>query len=224
MFWPFLKEILPILGQGLVKTLIFTILSSSIGLLIGIAIAHLMLSRSAIARRSADYYVDIFRNLPLLVLLLWSYYALPIYLGIHISRDSAGLWALSLYAGAFYGEVIRGGLQSVDRTQREVCITLAFSKFEALFFVVYPQALRACLPALVGQTIINMKNTTLLSVIGVAELSYEGSYLATQTYRPMEIYTVVGVFYLAILIPLNKLARYVERRLLHVTEATPGRE
>lgn len=224
MDWLFLKEIAPVLGQGLWKTLIFTLLSSLIGLVIGIGIAHLQIAQRRILRRIGSAYVDVFRNLPLLVLLLWSYYALPIYLGLDISKEAAGLWALAFYAGAFYGEVLRGGLQAVDRTQREVCVTLGFSKLESLLYVIYPQALRASMPALVGQTIINMKNTTLLSVIGVAELSYEGSYLASQTYRPMEIYSVVGLCYLAILIPLNKLARYVERRYLGLAESPMGRE
>jgi len=210
----FMLRIWPELLRGLGTTLLYTLLSCMAGLVIGVIVAQSQIKNVPVLRQIARIQIEVFRNLPLLVVLLWSYYALPIYLGIDVSKEAAGLVALSLYAGAFYGEILRGSVQSIDKSQAEMSSVLGLSRLQTEVYVIYPQAFRSALPALMGQTIMNMKNTTLLSVIAVAELAYYGSHLSSTTFRPMEIYTLVGLIFLAVLVPMNSLSRWIERRFL----------
>ena len=154
----------------------------------------------------------VFRNIPLLVWLLWSYYALPIFVELNITKETAGVLALSLYVAAYYAEILRAGIQSIERGQTDAATALGMSYGQSMHRIVLPQALRRMVPPLSGQTIIQMKNTTLLSVITIPDLLYQASYISSFTYKPMEVYTAVGVIFLAILVPLTFVSRKLEEQ------------
>jgi polar amino acid transport system permease protein len=199
-----------LLWWGLLITLRYTAVTAVLGLLIGLVVAIAQLSRSRLLSYAGRAFVEFFRNIPLLVWLLWSYYALPIFLGIDISKEIAGIVALSLYVASYYAEILRAGIQSIDRGQTDASQALGMSYAQAMRRIILPQAVRRMIPPLSGQTIIQMKNTTLLSVITIPDLLYQAGYISSFTYRPMEVYTAVGVAFLVILVPLTYLARRLE--------------
>jgi polar amino acid transport system permease protein len=199
-----------LLCQGLLVTMLYTIGTIATGLLIGLPIGLAQLSRHLPLRVFGRIYVEFFRNIPLLVILLWSYYALPIFLHVNITKAWAGYSSLSLYIGAFYAEILRAGVEGVDPGQVDAATALGMSAGQRMRRVILPQAIRRMLPPLVGQSIIQMKNTTLLSAITVPDLLYQGGYISSFTYRPMEVYTAVAAIFLIILVPLTALARRIE--------------
>lgn len=208
--WSIIADNQHLLWWGLAKTLQYTIVTSIAGLIIGLFVALAQLSRFWLFRYSGRGFVEFFRNIPLLVWLLWSYYALPIFAGINISKEMAGVVALSLYVASYYAEILRAGIQSIDKGQADAARGMGMSDMQAMRRIILPQALRRMIPPLSGQTIIQMKNTTLLSVITIPDLLYQASYISSFTYRPMEVYTAVGVIFLVILVPLTYLARRLE--------------
>jgi polar amino acid transport system permease protein len=199
-----------LLWQGLLVTLLYTVATIVSGLGIGFAVGLAQLSRLLPVRLLGRIYVEFFRNIPLLVILLWSYYALPIFLHVNITKAWAGYLSLSLYIAAFYAEILRGGVEGIDPGQVDAATALGMSAGQRMRRVILPQAIRRMLPPLVGQSIIQMKNTTLLSAITVPDLLYQGSYVSSFTYRPMEVYTAVAAIFLIILVPLTALARRME--------------
>ncbi|WP_425106388.1 amino acid ABC transporter permease [Ancylobacter sp.] len=210
--WSVITQNAHLFAWGLVVTLEYTVITCVLGLVIGLLIALVQLSPVKALRVVGRLFVEFFRNVPLLVWLLWSYYALPIFAGINISKQAAGILALSLYGGAYYAEILRAGIQSLDHGQADAAKALGMRSWQAMRRIILPQALRQMVPPLAGQTIIQMKNTTLLSVLTVPDLLYQASYVSSFTYRPMEVYTVVGLIFLAVLIPSNYLARRLEMR------------
>ncbi|MDQ0302617.1 amino acid ABC transporter permease [Ancylobacter polymorphus] len=210
--WSVITQNAHLFAWGLVVTLEYTVITCVLGLIVGLLIALVQLSPLKALRIIGMLFVEFFRNVPLLVWLLWSYYALPIFAGINISKQAAGILALSLYGGAYYAEILRAGIQSLDHGQADAAKALGMRSWQAMRRIILPQALRQMVPPLAGQTIIQMKNTTLLSVLTVPDLLYQASYVSSFTYRPMEVYTVVGLIFLAVLIPSNYLARRLEMR------------
>lgn len=211
MFDPsIISQNLDLLGWGLLVTLKYTLITCVLGLVIGLIVALAQLSQLAPLRWCGLLFVEFFRNVPLLVWLLWSYYALPIFAGIQIGKETAGIMALSLYGAAYYAEILRAGIQTLDKGQSDAARALGMSGNQAMRRIILPQALRHMVPPLAGQTIIMMKNTTLLSVITIPDLLYQAGYIASFTYRPMEVYTAVGIIFLIILIPSNYVARRLE--------------
>ena len=209
--WSVITRFDYLIWSGLLITLEYTVITSAIGLAIGLVVAIFQLSNVWILRAVGLVFVEFFRNVPLLVWLLWTYYALPIFLDLAIDRQSAGILALSLYVASYYAEIFRAGIQSIDRGQTDAARALGMTYGEMMRRVVLPQAVRRMIPPLSGQTIIQMKNTTLLSVITVPDILYQADYIASVTYRPMEVYTTVGVVFMAILVPLTWLSRRLER-------------
>ena len=201
-----------LLGWGLLITLYYTVITIGGGLVIGLLVGLLQLSRNPLPVLIGRVYVEFFRNIPLLVILLWTYYALPIFLGVNITKGWAGFLALSCYVGAFYAEILRAGVQSIDAGQTDASVALGMSYRQRMRRIILPQAFRRMIPPLAGQSIIQMKNTTLLSMITVPDLLYQAGYISSFTYKPMEVYTVVGALFLLLLTPLTMLSRRLERR------------
>lgn len=201
-----------LIWYGLLITLYYTVITIAAGLIIGLIMGLFQLTRFRLLQWIGRCYVEFFRNVPLLVILLWSYYALPIFVGLNITKGWAGFVALSCYVGAFYAEILRAGVQSIDAGQWDAAIALGMSYRQRMRRVILPQAFRRMIPPLAGQSIIQMKNTTLLSIITVPDLLYQASYISSFTYRPMEVYTAIGIMFLVILVPLTFLARLLERR------------
>lgn len=202
---------LPIFWDGLLVTLQYSALSIIAGLAIGLVIGLMQLTRSRTLRTFGRLFVEAFRNIPELVILLWFYYAFPIFVGLSISKFWAGLLGLSLYGGAFYSEILRAGVQSIDKGQSDASTALGMTYVQRMRRVILPQAFRRMIPPLAGQSIIMIKNTTLLSMITIPDILYQASYVSSFTYRPMEVYTFVGIMFLFILVPLTLLSRRLEK-------------
>ncbi|WP_425419394.1 amino acid ABC transporter permease [Oricola indica] len=208
--WSVIEQNSHLLLMGLWITIKYTVITSALGLAIGLIVALMQLTSARLTVLVGRLFVEFFRNIPLLVWLLWAYYALPIFMGINISKESAGILALSLYGAAYFAEIFRAGIQSIDPGQSDAAVALGMSYRQKLTRIILPQALRRMIPPLAGQMIIQLKNTTLLSVITVPDLLYQADYIASFTYRPLETYTAVAVIFLIVLVPLTYIARRLE--------------
>lgn len=198
---------------GIWTTLLYTIGSIFFGVIIGLVACFARLSRFAALRILARSYQELFRCTPLLVQILWAYYALPMLLGISISNVTAGLLTLSLYVGSFYTEIFRGGINAIDKGQGEAAAAIGMSGALAMRRIILPQAIKKMLPAFINQSVIQVKNTSLLYAISVAELTYMTSVVNSETYRPLEAYSLAAVMYFAMLFPLTQVADHFERRM-----------
>jgi polar amino acid transport system permease protein len=198
---------------GLGVTIAYTIGTILLGFALGLVFGLLRLSPSRLLNLPLVAYVEIFRCTPLLVQIIWFYYALPVVLGIDIPATAAATLVLSLYTGAFYAEIVRGGVESIERGQWDAARAVGLKPLQALRLVILPQAFRRMIPPFMNQSIIQLKNTSLVSTIAVADLLYQGEMITAATYRPLEVYTMVAVLYFAVLFPLTLAAQYVERRL-----------
>ncbi|MBV9863245.1 MAG: amino acid ABC transporter permease [Alphaproteobacteria bacterium] len=198
---------------GLGITIAYTIGSIFLGLVIGLLTGLLRLSRNAILTAPLVAYVEIFRCTPLLVQIIWFYYALPVVVGLDIPATIAAMLVLSLYTGAFYAEIVRGGVNSIERGQWDAARALGLRYVQMMRRVILPQAFRRMIPPFMNQSIIQLKNTSLVSTIAVADLLYEGQMITAATYRPLEVYTMVAIVYFIVLFPLTLAAQHVERRL-----------
>lgn len=198
---------------GIWKTFQFTVGSILIGSVVGLAACFARLSRFMLLRLLARSYQELFRCTPLLVQILWAYYALPMVLGVSISNTTAGLLTLSLYVGSFYAEIFRGGINAIDKGQREAAAAIGMSPVQTMVRIILPQAIKRMLPAFINQSVIQVKNTSLLYAISVAELTYMTSVVNSETYRPLEAYSLAAVMYFVMLFPLTQVADHFERRM-----------
>ncbi|HEX8167125.1 MAG TPA: amino acid ABC transporter permease [Beijerinckiaceae bacterium] len=202
-----------LLAIGLGVTVLYTVASILAGLVIGLAVGLMRLSRSWFVNAPLIAYIEAFRCTPLLVQIIWFYYAFPVLVGIDIPAPTAGLLVLSLYTGAFYAEIFRGGVLSIERGQWDAARAIGMRRGQVLRTVVLPQAVKRMIPPFMNQSIIQLKNTSLVSTIAVSDLLYQGTLITSATYRPLETYTTVAVIYFAVLFPLTLAAQAVERRL-----------
>ncbi|MCK9258835.1 MAG: amino acid ABC transporter permease [Azoarcus sp.] len=212
--WDFssIWEFKELLVSGLGVTIAVAAASILTGLVAGVFNALGSLSSNRLIRVPCISLMEFFRCTPVLVALIWFYYALPILTGFEISALSAAFLGLSLYAAAFYSEIIRGGIVGIDPGQREAGEAIGMMPREIMKRIILPQAFRKMVPPLVNQSIINLKNTSLVSVLAVPDLLYQGKLIAHESYRPLEVYTAVALTYFAILFPLTLLVRHLESR------------
>ena len=213
--WGFaeLERYAPLFWRGTLVTPAYTIGSITLGLIVGFVIGLARLAPSRLVQIPLVAFIEIFRCTPLLVLIVWFYYALPVLLNIQIPAVVAATLVLSLYTGAFYAEIVRGGIVSIDAGQRDAARALGLSRWHAMRLVILPQAIRRMIPPFMNQSIIQLKNTSLVSVIAVPDLLYQGTLITADTYRPLEVYTVVAVIYFVLLFPATRLVQWYETRL-----------
>ncbi len=202
-----------LLWRGTLITLAFTAGTIACGLALGLLIGLGRLSRSALLNAPLIALIEAFRCTPLLVQIVWFYYALPVLLHVQIPAIIAAGATLSLYTGVFYAEIFRAGIISIERGQWDAARALGLSPWRMMRFVILPQAVRRMIPPFVSQSITQLKNTSLVSTIAVPDLLYQGTIITETTYRPLEVYTVVAVIYFALLFPSTMLAQWYERRL-----------
>lgn len=198
--------------RGVEITIAISLVSLVIGVVIGLLTALVRMSRVRVLSPLLYVYVDFFRTTPALVQLIWIFYVLPILLGVSLSAFVAGSIALSLNAGAFLSEVFRAGLVSISKGQQDAAHVLGLSRFATLRYVIVPQALRRVLPPMGNIFIGLIKDSSLLSVIAVAELTYQVQTSVSQTFRPLELYTALAIVYFLITYPLSLLTSALERR------------
>ncbi len=199
--------------QGVLVTLAFTFGTILLGLIFGLAAGMLRLSKSWWINAPLVALIEVFRCMPLLVLMVWFYYALPVVLNVQIPATLAATIVLSLYTGAFFAEIFRGGIVSIEAGQWDAARALGLSRWQMMRQVILPQAISRMLPPFINQSIIHLKNTSLVSTIAVPDLLYQAQAITADTYRPLETYTAVAVIYFVLLFPTTLLAQAYERRL-----------
>ena len=206
VIWDYRRELL----AGLWYTVLFTLVCIACGFLFGLLTALARISGVRALAVPVRALIELFRCTPLLVQLVWIYYALPVLTGLQLSAPAAAAISLSLYGGAFYSEIIRGGILSIDPGQTEAGQALGMMPLQVMRRVILPQAFRKMVPPLVSQSIMQLKNTSLLSVIAVPDLLYQAQSAAQATYRPLELYTAAAVIYFLVLFPATLLAQKLE--------------
>jgi polar amino acid transport system permease protein len=182
------------------------------GGLLGLAVALGRTARARPLRLLSGLYVQLIQGTPLLILIFLMYFGLAI-LGFELSVFTAASVAIVLYAAAYFGEIWRGGIESVARTQHEAAECLGLTHLQALWLVVLPQALRISTPPTVGFAVQVVKNTSLASVIGVADLTYTGKLINNATFQPFVTFTLVAAIYFCLCYPLAWWSRKLENRL-----------
>lgn len=212
-FFGLVAAAMPMLLQGLLYTLIATALSLVFGMLLGIFFGFLKISKSRILRVLATIYVDIFRGTPVLVQAFFFYFGLPAVTGVQFDALTAGVLTLSLNSGAYITETVRSGIQSVDPGQMEASRSLGLGWGKSMQKVVLPQAFKIMTPSLINQFIITLKDTSLLSVLGLAELTYQGRVIIASTFRSFEIWILVAAVYFVVIWLLTALSNYADRKL-----------
>jgi len=198
---------------GFYYTILLSLTAILISIFVGLVIALFGLSSNRGLRGINRFYVEIVRAVPILVLILWVYYGLPQLAGIAITVFWAGVVALALSDSAFEAEIFRAGIQSVDRGQYEASHTISLSYADTMRFVILPQAIRRILPALGNQLVYMLKMSSLVSVIGMQELTRKANELVVSEYRPLEIYTILVIEYLVLILVVSAGVRWLERRL-----------
>jgi polar amino acid transport system permease protein len=213
--WDFaaLKPYWGLIWQGLGITVLYTVITVLAGLAIGLAAGILRTTTPRWVSIPLRGYIEVFRCTPLLVQLVWVYYALPVLIGVDMSATTACFLTLSLYAGSFYAEIFRGGIAAIDRGQWEAGHAIGMRQSRIFRRIVLPQAVQVMVPSLINQTIMQLKNTSLVSTVAVGDLLYQGSVITAASYRPLEVYTTIAVLYFVVLFPLTLLADQVEQRL-----------
>ena len=166
---------------------------------------------------SSWVFIELFRALPILVVLIWIYYVVPTLFGWKFSPFTAAVLALSLNLAAFAAETVRAGIESIAHTQRESGLALGMTDYQTMRRIILPQAVRPMIPNLLGLYSMEIKNSSLASVIAVGEVLHQANILISDTYRPLEIYTTVAFVYLMIILPLIAFLRFAERRFARGT-------
>ena len=212
-FIEILKNSLPVLLQGMRMTLVISMSSILFAMVIGLVVSLMRLSGGKIPDLLAKGYVDIIRGTPLIIQAFFLYFGIPDILNIRIDNLTAGIIIISLNAGAYMSEVFRGGILSVSNGQTEAARSLGLSKGKTMWKVIIPQAVKNMVPAFVNQMIISLKDTSLLSVIGLGELTQRGQIIVAATYNSFEIYFIIGVMYFIMIKLISLLGDFVERKL-----------
>lgn len=209
VLWIALKYV----GMGVPLTFGISLAALALGVLAGVPIGVLTSAGGRIFNTLLGIYVEIFRNVPVLVQIVWMYYVLPIITGINLHPVTAGIVALGLNTSAFLAEVIRGGILGVPVGQREAAGTLGFSPFETMRYIILPQVMRKMMAPFLNQFIVLIKESALVAYIGVVDIMHRGDLISTQFSRPLEAYTVVAVWYFVLCYAASRTSRYVEAKL-----------
>ena len=199
--------------SGMDYTLRLSVTAIVISMVVGLLVALPGLSEKSSLRRINRLYVEIVRAVPILVLILWVYYGLPQITGLSIGVFWAGVIALALSDSAFQAEIFRAGIQSIGRGQYEAAHSVSLNYFDTMRFVILPQAIRRILPALGNQLVYMLKMSSLVSVIGMGELTRKANELVVSEYRPLEIYTILVLEYLVLILVVSAGVRWLERRM-----------
>lgn len=198
-------------GAGL--TIWVCVISTFLGCILGGLLGMGELSGNPVIKNVCRLYVNVIRGIPLMIILFFIYYAIPIMFRMNISQAVAGLTGLSLYAGAYIGEIVRGSIEAIPKGQFEASDSLGLSFLQKYRYVILPQAIRIMIPALVGFIIALVKDSSLVSVIGYIDLTRAGRTVGNLTMQPLLTFLCVGLIYFVICYSLSVLSNYVERRM-----------
>lgn len=208
-----LKESLPSLISGLGMTIKIAVIALIIATVVGLIFGLMNISKSKILKGIATIYIYIVRGTPLMIQAVFIYFGVGQALGARFDPVVAGILVLGFNAGAYLSEIFRSGIEAVDKGQMEAARSLGLSNSKAMIKVVLPQAVKIMVPSILNQFIIAIKDTSILSVIGIRELMQSGQIIVGTTYKSFEIYGVVAVMYFILITILTLISKQVERRL-----------
>ena len=204
---------LKFLLSGFTTTIFISVVSILFSIVLGLVVAIPSLAKSKFLTYLNVGYVEIVRAIPLLVLILWIYYGLPIMTGISFSPFMSGIIALSISESAFQAEIFRAGINSIKKAQWEAGSSLGLNFFRKLRLVILPQAIKNILPAIGNQFVYVLKMSSLVSIIGIGDLTRKANELVVTTYRPLEIYTFLILEYLVLILIVSYFVRRLENKL-----------
>lgn len=198
--------------DGLVITLELTVAANLMGVTLGFVVALLVMSPARIVRVPAMLFVEFFRCTPAIIQIVWFFYCVPILFDVYLDSLTMGILALGLNLSAFNAEAYRAAIQAVPREQHDAAIALGLSPLQRIIYIVLPHAVRSSIPVLITNGIGTFQQTALVAIIAIQDLMYQGKSLATNTYRPIETFTVVALIYFAVSFPVAQLVQWIERR------------
>jgi polar amino acid transport system permease protein len=198
--------------KGLIVTLELTLAANAIGLTFGFLLALLIMSRIAVVRLPAMLFVEFFRCTPAIVQIVWFFYCVPMLFDVYFDAMTMGILALGLNLTAFNAEAYRAAIQAVPREQVDAGIALGLNPLQRVLHIVLPTAFRASIPVLLTNGIGIFQQSALVAIVAIQDLMYQGKSLATETYRPIETFTVVALIYFAVSFPVSQIVGYLERR------------
>jgi len=199
--------------SGFWLTISISLASIFISLVLGFLVALLGFSNEKFLRIINRIYIEFFRAIPLLVLLLWIYYGLPVVFGLTVGAFVAGVISLSLSDSAFEAEIFRAGIQSISLGQKDAAKSIGLNKFQEMKLIIFPQAVRVILPAIGNQFVYVLKMSSLVSIVGLADLTRKANELVVTVYRPLEIYSFLVLEYLFLIVIISYLIRKLESKL-----------
>jgi polar amino acid transport system permease protein len=205
-----LRNALPLLLEGLWATIYVSLLSFMLALAIGIVVGILR-SKSPLFRAIFAPYVEVFRGTPLLIQLFFIYYGLPT-IGITLDSFTAGILGLGMNGGAYISETIRGALLSVDKGQQDAAFSLGFSWLQSMIYVILPQAVSVAIPSMVNSFSALLKESSLVSVLAITELTRVSQLIYTRTFRALEVYLAIGVIYFVMTYLASRLSKRLEQK------------
>ncbi|HDS1736524.1 amino acid ABC transporter permease [Pseudomonas sp. BP8] len=208
----FLSGSLPALLDGLKVTLELALVANLIGLTCGFLLCLMTLSRWFFIRWPAQLFIEFFRCTPALLQIVWFFYCVPMLFDVFVDPITMGFLALGLNLTAFNAEAYRAGVQAVPREHLDACVALGLRAWQRTVYVILPQSLRSALPVLITNGIGTLQQSALVAIVAVADLMYVGKSLATETYRPLETYTLIALIYFAMSLPVGQLVQWFERR------------
>nr|WP_280519078.1 amino acid ABC transporter permease [Shinella curvata] len=198
--------------EGLVVTVQLTIAANLIGVILGFPLALLLMSRLAVIRWPATLFVEFFRCTPAIVQIVWFFYCVPMLFNVFLGSVTMGILALGLNLMAFNAEAYRAAIQAVPREQIDAGIALGLNPLQRVFHIVLPSALRASVPVLLTNGIVIFQQSALVAIVAVQDLMYQAKTLATETYRPIETFTIAALIYFAVSFPVSQVVGWLERR------------
>ena len=205
--------VMPALLAGARLTVELATIAVAIGLVIGSFVGIARVGHVRIVRLLAGAYVDFIRGTPLLVQLFLVYFGLPSLIGRPVPPFVAAIAARGINSGAYVAEIVRAGIQAIDRGQTEAARSLGLTAAQTMRYVIFPQAIRRIIPPLGNEFIALLKDSSLVSVIALEELLRKGQVVITRTFRPFEVYTVIAILYLIMTLAISKLVSWSERKL-----------
>lgn len=208
----------PMLLTALGKTMLLTLLSLFFAMIIGLVFSLMNVGKNRFWNFIGTLYVDAIRGVPLIVLAFFVYFGLPMAVdslggNLRFTALQAGTIALSMNCGAYMAEIIRAGIESIDKGQMEASRSLGLNYAKSMRLVVLPQAFRAMIPSIINQFIITLKDTSILSVIGFPELTNMGKVIQGNTLNSLGTWSVVGLMYMIVIVTLSRIAKRIERRM-----------
>jgi polar amino acid transport system permease protein len=202
--------------RGLPVTVLLAVAGFAFAILLGTITGLVRFLRIPVLSQLLRVYVDFMRGLPFLMILFFLFYVLPFF-GLRLSALTTGILALSLHSGAYVSEIIRSALQSIPKVQHEAAKVLAMTTYQRMRYVIIPQAIRLTLPPLSGQIVLHIKDTSVVSVIALTELTRVARVQMQSNLEPLITFAVLSVFYIALCYPILHLSAHLEKRLKHKT-------